>query len=551
MKKIKKQILYFLKEYKRILLIGCIAFLYTLPLFQQGFFLGHDNQPQVARIAARIKALQDGQFPPRWAADINFGYGHPGFIFFYSLSSYLGAFMYFLGFSLENGYEILMAATFVLAPVFFYLWSSKFLKKGAFLASVFYGLAPYSFLDTFVRAHLGESLSLALIPPTLYFIERSFKVINLKNIILGGVSYALLILSHSILSFIFSFVFFSYILLRGFRKKRILLSGFSILAIGLLLPAYFWIPAIYEGKYINSKIFLSDWYKGHFLNVSNIIYSSWGFGSNVNEEGGLSAQIGPLHTIFALISIGILLKKSKGWIHIAYWLGVLLCGVFISTAISDFLWRRSHFLQQFQFPWRFTALSVFAASVLTGYVIEKINSSKLSTVALILLLVLSLPMAKVWKNESKGDTYYFNYPGTAAYHNEATTVWTQGDAYEYPKTRVEIISGNGRVFDLFRKSNYHSFIVDAKTEVRILDNTVYFPGWQAFLNGQKVPIEFQDILHRGLITFSLPKGTHNVEVRFNESPIRLVSDIISIATALSILSIIVFQKRKYLFFQRS
>ncbi len=513
-----------------LILIVIIQSAYLLPIFEPGFLVGHDNQPQVARIAARIKAIQDGQFPIRWAGDLNYGYGHPGFIFFYSLSGYLGSFLYFLGFSLENGYEILLSLAFILHAFFFYLWTSQFLKKEvAFVSSLFYGLAPYSFLDVFVRSHLGESLSLVFIPLVLYFIEKNIKKPAISMTILGGISYALLIHSHSVLSFMFTFVFFGYIIIRSIGEKKKLAYNLGILAIGLLLSAYFWIPALYEGKFINSKVFLSDWYKGHFLNITNIIYSKWGFGSNVNEAGGLSAQIGPLHVLFTILSAFIVIKKRKEWRVVSFWLAVFGFGIFMSLSLSDILWRRLHMLQQFQFPWRFTALTSFSASILTGYSLQMFNSRKILVASLTLLILLGIPMAKIWKNESKGDAYYFNYPGTAAYHNEATTIWVAGDAYEYPKKGIEIIDGEGEILNLMRKSNFHTFTVDAKSDINILDNTVYFPGWIVNVDNEKVPIEFQDVNNRGLITFNVPAGEHKVKVYFGESPIRILSDLVSLA----------------------
>ncbi|EKD86794.1 MAG: hypothetical protein ACD_37C00141G0001 [uncultured bacterium] len=532
-----------------LVLIVVISFLYLIPILQPGFFIGHDNTPQVARIAARIQAIQDGQFPPRWAGELNYGYGIPGFIFFYSLSGYLGSFLYFLGFSLENSYELLMVLTFTLSPFFFYLWTNQFLKnKYAFVSSLFYGLAPYSFLDTFVRAHLGESLALALIPMTLYFIEKNLKKPSINFVIFGGITQALLILSHSILSFMFTFIFFGYILVKSYHNVKTFITSIGILTTGLLLTIYFWLPALYEGKYINSKVFLSDWYKDHFISFSNIIYSKWGFGSNINDPGGLSAQIGPIHAVLVLVSFYFIFKKSKDRLIMFFWIIIFVIAVFMSTSSSGFIWSKLHILQQFQFPWRFTALSSFSAAVLTGYALQKLNSKKVLTLSLIGLLILGIPMSKIWKNETRGDKYYFKYPGTTAYHNEATTIWVAGDAYEYPKRKVEIISGKGNVEKYTRKSNLHTFYINAATDISILDNTVYFPGWRAEVDGKKTTIEFQDQNHRGLITFKVPQGEHKVEVKFGESPVRLISDMISLFGILTVVFLLVSKKwiKRYL-----
>ena len=114
-----------------------------------------------------------------------------------------------------------------------------------------------------------------------------------------------------------------------------------------------------------------------------------------------------------------------------------------------------------------------------------------------------------------------------------------------PKSHIEIISGKAKISNLFRKSNVHSFIVNAKTTATILDNTVYFPGWRVEVDGLKVLVQFQDINHRGLITFNVSEGIHKVRVVFGESAIRLFSDIVSIVTLLLIIFLVLFGKRLY------
>jgi uncharacterized membrane protein len=535
----------FISRNKFPLLIIIISLLYLVPFFQKGFPIGQDNIAQLARTAARIKAISDGQFPVRWAADLNYGYGHPGFIFFYSLPGYLGALFYFLGIGLESSYKLLMIVVFILTPISFYLWSKEIFEKNiAFVISILYGLAPYSFLDTFVRIHLGESLALLFIPLVLFFIERNFKKVSVKTILFGGLVYSLLIHSHTILGFIFSFIISGYILLKGWSNRKVLVANYLLIGVGLLLSSYFIIPVLFEGKYINSGLFLADWYKNNFLNFGNIIYSHWGFGSNVNDPGGLSAQIGPVHFLLAVLCIFLLVKKRTDKQAIIYWLSVFFIGIFMSLSISDYIWSRISLLRQFQFPWRFTAVTCFSASVLSGYVLSFYKNKFFMWIVLLSILVLGIPMSKFWKVEqNRPDAFYFNYPGTAAYHNEATTVWVAGDAYQYPEKRIEFISGTGSITDVVRKSNSHTFQLNSNETVRILDNTVYFPGWQATVDGKKVPIEFQDINYRGLITFYAPKGAHKVHVLFTESPIRLLSDMMSVIGICICIAVYIFRKK--------
>ncbi len=524
-----------------IFLILGIAILYLIPLISSGFIIGHDSQIVLAREAARIEAIKDGQFPVRWAQDLNYGYGNPSFIFFYPLSGYLLFFFHLLTIPLETAYEILLGTSFIFAPIAFYFWVKQFLnKQAAFIGAIFYGLSPYLFLDVYVRAHIGESLSFVLIPAVLYFLEKNFKKITLTNILLGGISYALLIQTHVIMSFMFSFIFASYILLKSKFQIKPIFHNSLILFLGLMLSAYFWVPIVFESKFINSELFVGDWYKNHFLNISKVAYSSWGFGSNVNEKGGLAPQIGIVQGLLVLLSLTILKTKKRK--NVLFWIFAFTVGIFMSTNLSSFLWSNLHMLQKFQFPWRFIALSTFSAGVLIAYVFSIYNNKYFKLVTIALLILTAIPMARVWKNQSFGDAYYFKYNGTATFHNEATTIWVAGDASKEASEKVEIISGEGKIDQKERKSNLHKFYVNAETNMKALDNTVYFPGWRVEIDGQKVPIEFQDPNHRGLITFNIPKGNHSALVKFAESPVRLLSDIISLIALIGLALGLIFRK---------
>jgi uncharacterized membrane protein YfhO len=75
------------------------------------------------------------------------------------------------------------------------------------------------------------------------------------------------------------------------------------------------------------------------------------------------------------------------------------------------------------------------------------------------------------------------------------------------------------------------------------ENTLYFPGWSAMVDGQNVPIEFQDINSRGIMTFAVPTGTHKVVVIFAETKLRLLSDVFSLFALLGTGILFILRKR--------
>lgn len=538
----KKKVNNFRKFSAPVILIIIFGLVYLLPFYRNEFYVSHDGESIVVKTASLYRAVIEGQNPPRWAGDMNYKYGAPVLNFYYPLGSYFGALAYFLGVSLELSFMFLIGLAFVLSGSSFYLYASTFLtKRAAFGAALLYMLAPYHFLNTFVRGQLGEMLAFVFVPLVFYSLDSYSKNKLTRHIIIGGVSFALLIVSHNILALLFSIIIGLYVLVSSSNIKLII-NKFIILLLGLGLSAYFWAPALYEGKYINSKLFVGNYFADHFIRIENLIYAPWGFGPNINDVGGLAPQIGIIQIILVLLSL-LLLRFKKYRVQIAFWLGIFIVSIFFTNERSSFLWGRLHILEQFQFPWRFIAIASFAAAVLAGYVLNYTKKNILNYLVIVIVLILSVRYVQVSGFEKKPDSFYLNYPGTGAYHGESTTIWTEGDAGSYPAFPLEIIAGKGEISNYKRKSNLHEFYVNAENDLVIRDNTTYYPGWRVFVSGKESDIQFQDPNHRGIITFPVPKGEHIVEVKFGETAFRLAADIISFLTFALLLILFLFRKK--------
>ena len=524
-----------------IVSICILSSFFLVPLLKPGLPQTHDGESHVARIFAYHQGLKDLQIPVRWAGNLNYSYGSPLFIFFYSLPYFTGSFLYILGISLENAFKLIIGLSFIVAPVCFFLWSRYFFKKNvALIASIFYGLAPYHLLDLYVRGDIGEVVSFVFLPLVFLYIEKYVELKRLKYIFLGGIFFTFLIISHQGLALMFSPVIIGYIMLKTYPSINRAKTCF-MLVVGLLLSCFFWLPFILESRFIISDALFGEMYKSHFPKLTQLLHSPWGFGPNVNEVGGLSPQIG-LIPVLSVFATALLLYKFKKNINIVlFWLIVFIGSVFLSLSMSSFIYEHFEMLRRLQFPWRFIALSSFASAVLSGYFISAV-SKKMGIIVIAIFVISIIPLVKVKGYINFQDSYYRNYLGTTFHHGEATTIWTDGDPSRFPKGKIEIIDGNGKIESFSKKSHIHKLKINAKTNVRILDNTLYFPGWQVIVDGKKIPIEFQDMNHRGLITFSVPKGMHNIEVVFKESPVRLFSNMVSLFSIVGISSMVVIRR---------
>jgi len=99
-----------------------ISLVPLIDLFRPGLFIAHDSQDHVARIANFYQNLSEGILIPRWAANLNWGYGHPILMFLYPLPSYVASLFHFLGFSFIDATKIVFGLGFLLSGITMYGW---------------------------------------------------------------------------------------------------------------------------------------------------------------------------------------------------------------------------------------------------------------------------------------------------------------------------------------------------------------------------------------------------------------------------------------------
>src|SRR3989344_30155 len=313
-----------------IIILIFIHVLFLFPFLKPGIPLSHDGDGHIARIGAYYKAFQDGQVPPRWAGDLNFRFGSPVFIFNYQFPYYVATVLHRFGLSLEDTFKLILSVSFILSGVGFFLWLSQLVRReAAFFGALLFGLAPYHFLNVFIRGAFGETVALAIIPFIFFQIEKIRQKSSKKNIAIAGVLYGLLILSHNGMSLVFSPIFFLYCL---FRAKNIhnVVSLLAFFLIGIFISAYFWLPASIESRYVCASLAFENMYKDHFPPFSYLFYSEWGFGPDVNRQGGLSPQVGFVIFIFVFLSLMYFFRKREK--QIGFWLCIFVGAIFFTTA---------------------------------------------------------------------------------------------------------------------------------------------------------------------------------------------------------------------------
>lgn len=553
-----------------IILFG-ISILPLLSLFTPGLPITHDGQDHVARIANFYQSLSEGNIIPRWAGNLNWGYGHPVLMFLYPLSAYLASLFHYIGLSFVDSTKLVFIVTYVASVLSMYVWmSTSFGKKAGVIGALLYGFAPYRFVDLYVRGAIGEHVAFVFPPLILFFLYKLSQPRTRNNelrtsnqeLIYGiclSISIAFFILSHNAVSLMFLPIIGLYILYLFFtdakRSPYFILNTLFFILIGFGLSAFFWMPALIEGRYTLRNIVTKGEALQRFVPWNMFFYSPWviGGGNDTTKFLGFPQWLGVLGSI-------ILFWKSKEK-KLRWFIGatlVLLMGtLFIMTQWSRFIWEKLMILQNFQFPWRFQMVSVFLTALLGGISITHWIASKnheprtknkepgTRNILFISFCIFSvLITAYMWKPKGytfEHESFYTGiYKGTTD-TGESSPIWSVRFMEYAPSKPMDVIGGKATVTQRSRTTIEHVYTIDAITPSQLLENTLYFPGWKIYVDGFQTGIEFQDPNHRGIMTFYIDEGIHEVRVVFKNTTVRMYAEYIALISSGICIILILYQ----------
>jgi len=101
-----------------------------------------------------------------------------------------------------------------------------------------------------------------------------------------------------------------------------------------------------------------------------------------------------------------------------------------------------------------------------------------------------------------------------------------------------ITSGLGEYQTLNKKTNYQSYRLNIVSDEAIAEiQTFYFPGWRVWLDGREVSVDPTRDPLLGRMQVDVSAGSHLLEARFTDTPVRILGNVLS---AVSWLTIILF-----------
>ena len=491
-----------------------------------------------------FEALKVGQFPVRWAS--GFRYGEPLYNFYAPLVYYLGALVHTFGFSFLTTAKILYALSFILSGLAMFYLARKFLPKlGSLAIAALYVYAPYRSVDTYVRGAISEAWTFVFFPLIILFTLDVFKNLSRKKMAFLVLSLAGLFLTHNILTVLFLPFYLAFCFCLFINQKNWLFVKRIGLALGLGVgvAATYLIPALWEKGFIQTH-YLTDAYfnyLGHFVALRQFIVPSWGYGASLwGPVDDMSFQIGLVHWSVLALALGLFLiffKKIKGkLIKIWFISSVILfvLSLFFQHNKSTFIWQAIPLLGYVQFPWRFLALSVFFVSLATIPALY-LSGAKLAKwlAFLIIVLVLAVNIGYFHPEKYYSDSIDAHYVSKETLSVDSKLpkdylpVWVKVISQE-KITEPVVLAGEVQISDFELVGTRAKLSAVSSKGATIEIPVTFFPGWRVSINGRKVAVRSGDDL--GLLAFDLPVGKSKVEIRFGNTPVRTVSDLVSLAS---------------------
>lgn len=501
------------------------------PFIAKGYFDTHDGQWAIIRLTEMNRELQDLQIPPRWAGFLNHGYGYPLFLFTYPFPYFLAEIFHLLGFGFVDAVKAVFALSIIGSGITMYLFT------GSFLATFFYLYAPYRIVNLFIRGSIGESLAFVWYPLLAWFGTRMVKEQNIQQMGLFAAVLGLLIITHNAAAVLFVPILGIYLLgVWLFEKKRTISSLIVVyggFVLGFAAAAYFWLPALMEQQYT----MLSTGVLQRFDRFVSLLELVTGLGGTRD----FPLTIGIFHVIALIVALGVIFtNQHRKQRYVTT--GLLIILLFLMTPFARVFWEFAPVFSSIDFAWRLLGVVTFIIAVIIGYGGKKQLAVQI-VCALLLIGAVWQGMRLLPQNRTYfPDGYYESNDSTTTAFDELMPRTVVEKPRNIWKQKIVITQGVGIVAIEENRSQQLQFNVVMETEGRTEIQTLYFPGWRAFIDGAEVDIDIHPI--RGTIQLNVPQGTHLVKLRFTNTPVRTIADWITVVS-IGIIGILIFKKTIY------
>jgi hypothetical protein len=557
----------------------------TMPLIQPTITRSADGLLHLYRLVALDHAIRQGALFPRWLPDLAYGYGLPLFVFYAPLSYYITEMLNLLSLGHLGAFNASFALALLLSGAGAYLFvKDEFGSRAGVLAGVAYVYAPYQLFNIMARGSLPAAWAGALFPFAFWSLGRLLRIGKPGYLPLSAVTCAAVLLSHNISSLLFLPLLVVYITIELLvrRDRRATLRTGLALGLGLALAAFFLVPAVIEKEFVQVQRAITppDFdYHFNFVDLKDLfslprpantglINPNYPFTMGLAQVG--LAALGLIYGAFRTIDSRLAIHNAEpeglnpnGNAHRRRILGFALLGligaVFMMLPVSVGVWDRLPIIAFVQQPHRLLSLVALLMAVLVGASVTSLPG-RLGIGWIwggaVLIFVTAIPL--LYPRYYDPPPTDPDLPGMMAYEHlsgaigttsfgEYLPIWVQQVPRESPlepmyragedveRLDQAYLPENARIESTFYGFNQMELVIASAEPYQAVFHTFYFPGWVAQVDGQ--PVSIAPISERGLIGVAMPAGLHNLQLRFRETPVRLVADGLSVLALLIVVGL--------------
>lgn len=511
-------------------------------------------------------ALREGIWSWRWMPSMARGFGYPVFNYYAPAAVYLSVAWKAVAGSFAVAKSLTGLSLLVFGWVAMWLWvRSRWSAEAAAPAAVLYTLAPYHLLDIHVRGAYSEALALSIVPAVLWAGERAWTTEKRRFLVVGGVLWALIVLSHNLSAVVFSLLFLLYFgtVAVGEGKRRPATGATVMFVLAVGLAAFFWLPAIAEIGAVPIERITSARYDfhDHFVYFRQFFLRDWGLGLSVpGPDDEMSFQIGWVHVTVLSVSVALYFCEAgrlrrADFVWMGFWQFVAVASIILMMHVSVGLWELLRPLQWLQFPWRLLGVVMLATSALVAPILHRLPPPfRWFGGAAVVALAIAVyhPCCKVWYAERSDqifgrDLSVSTLQSDSIVHMVTTTVeneYLPRTVKEFPasppQSEYDVTSGVA-VTDFEHRKNTYAFHVRADKPGQLVIHQFFFPGWRASVNGERVTIHV--VAPHGEIGLQVPPGEARVRIWFGGTPWRWAGRAISALTLLVVVAWLAFRRR--------
>ena len=490
------------------------------------------------------RLLQSGTLYSRWAPDFNYTFGSPAFNYLAPLPHYLaGLHQDITEADPVSSIRLLIGLSILAAGTGMYLFvHGRWGSHAALIAALVYAFSPpLAVTLPYQTGELGPLLALAVLPWTLWALDRLWHELDRNHLWLAVIFLTLFILSDNrIAPLALPIIVVAMISLRRrtWPQRRAYRYVLIAMISSAALSAFFWLPALAERDAVHWLPLTPD------PNASPVTISE--------ILGQMPRGIGVGTWLLVLLGIvGVIVQMRRGKRPFGV-TGFFLVGlIFLVAATPAFagLWT-----SDFQTPWAYHALllAVFCLAIVAGQSASLLNRlpCRWQTIALVALALvgpltmlptiyppqwtphaaplddLSLTQAELQHEQIGTFRDGILLPATAPQLPEPPNdLLDQLKLGTFQHMNAAQYAANTHISSLEQGLLRSHFIIDATQPVITQFNALYFPGWTASLNGQTQVIQPSS---NGLITLPVPQASSDVMFSFEGTGLRTAAWAISL-----------------------